>query len=182
MCTPASGSGGGMGAGGTAALGMQAAGVGMSTVSAIYGAQMQQIAFNYQADISEINAKLSETQAMQAIESGRDQAGQVRMQAENLKGSQRAAIAANGIDRREGSAKNIIDSTTMLSEQEENNVKLNAARTAFGYRTQAINNNAQAAGARMSASSISPFLQGGTSLLSGSGQVASNWYTMANRK
>ena len=180
MCTPAGG--GSPGAGGGAALGMQAAGVGMSTVSAIYGAQMQEIAFNYQADISEINAKLSESSAQQALEQGRDQAGQVRLQGENMKGTQRTAIAANGVDRNEGSAKNILDSTDMMVETEIQNTKLNAARSAFGYRTQVINNSAQAAGARISAAGVSPFLQGSTSLLSGSGQVAGNWYNMTKGK
>lgn len=167
MCSPALGF-----------MGLQAAGVGMSTASAIGSASAQRDALGYQAGIADINAKLAEASAQQELARGRSEERQLQLQAENMKGSQRAAMAANGIVLGEGTAKNIVESTDYMAEQDMATIRANAARAAFGYRTQGMNYQAQAAGQRAQAAGISPFMQGASTFLTGAGSVGSNWYQM----
>ena len=163
-------------------MGMQGAGLGLSVGAGISAAQSQQDAYRYQAGISEINARLAEVSAEQELEKGRTEQRRLQLQAENLKGSQRAAMAANGIVLNEGTAKNIIESTDYMAEEDMATIRANAARAAFGYRTQGMNYQAQAGAQRAAADGISPWMQGASTFLTGAGSVGANWYQLEKTK
>ncbi len=159
-----------------AAMGVQGAGAASSAVGAYYGAKSQKASLELQANLADLNARMSETAAQQTLLTGQREEGKSRIATANLKGTQRASLAANGVDLGVGSANQILTSTDVLGEMDANTIQANAVRFAWGYRTQAVNQQNQALMSRASAGAISPGAAGFTSLLGSAGQVASNWY------
>jgi hypothetical protein len=146
--------------------------------AAFMNAGSQKSFLKYQADMAEINARMSELQAQAAISRGNSVEQQVLMDLSRTKSSQKVAFAANGVDLSSGVVQDVRDSTNMLADIDITNVRLNAAREAFGYRTQAVNERTRASMARTTASGISPGLNMATSLLGSGGSVAERWYMM----
>ena len=60
-------------------------------------------------------------------------------------GTQRATLAANGVDLQFGSPLDILGDTAMFGAIDEQRIQANAAREAWGYRTEAMNYRAQGA-------------------------------------
>lgn len=90
-----------------------------------------------EAAVAEGNARILEANAQDALRVGQQQEQQSRLQYANLKGSQRARLAANGLALDEGSALRILTDTDYLSDVDANTLHANAVREAMGYRTQA---------------------------------------------
>lgn len=126
--------------------------------------------------MADINARIAELGARQELFKGQAEVGKLTMAAGQLKSRQRTAMAANGIVLGEGSAAEIAASSDILKEIDKNTIEANAVRSAWGYRTQGVNYQSDAAAKRGTASSISPFAAGASSLLSSAGQVAKSWY------
>lgn len=161
-----------------AALGLQAAGAASSVVGSYFSARSQQLQANGAAAIADINAGQSELAAQQELRRGETAAAAASQRAGQVKGAQRAALAANGIDLGSGSAAEVLTSTDLAKENDVNMITANAVRAAWGQRQQATNFENEALTKRASAKSISPFMAGATSLLGGATQVASSWYTL----
>lgn len=156
----------------------QMAGMFGSAIGSYQSTRASQSNLRFQADMAEINAKTSETAAQAALDAGQKQIGSVTMRAGQIKSSQRAAMAANGIDLSTGSAAEVQASTDVMKEIDANTAQANAVRAAWGYRTQGINYQNDAAMRRSAASSMSPMGNTVTTLLGGATSVASNWYQM----
>lgn len=166
------------GAAGPALLGAQAAGAAASTVGAYYSARSQQISARGAADIAEINAGQSELAAQQELARGNAAVATATQRAGQVKGAQRAALAANGVDLGTGSAAEVLTSTDLAKENDINTITANAVRAAWGQRMQATNFKNEALTKRAGADSISPGMAAFTSLLGSATQVASSWYTL----
>lgn len=173
-------------------------GAASSAMGAYYGAAADKRKLEYQADIAAINAKsisdsagvnqrLAESAAQQTLLAGERDVQRSQLSTAALKGSQRAGMAANGIDLGEGSANQILTSTDLLGEVDANTLHANAVRTAFGIRTQAVANNgramveaanesSQALSSRAASGAIRPGMAAGTTLLGGVGKVVDSWY------
>lgn len=164
MCNPA------------AAMMMQGAGAASSAIGSYYSAQANKSSLNQTADMADINARMSESAAQATLLTGQREVQKSQIATANLKGTQRASLAANGVDLGEGSAKDILTSTDVMGEADANTLQANAVRSAWGYRTQAVNQTNQANMSRAAASAISPSTSAVTSLLGSAGAVASNWY------
>lgn len=93
----------------------------------------------------------------------------VQRNASQVKGAQRASMAARGLDLTEGSPLDILTDTDYFGKLDENTVKDNTAKEIYGFRTQGANYGAQA-------SAINPWLEAGVSGLSSAGAVAGKWY------
>lgn len=165
----------------TAALALQVAGLGTSASASYWNARSQKSALNYQANIADLNAQLSELGAESALSTGQQQAGKISMQAGQVLGRQRAVLAGNGVDLGTGSAAEMQASTSILKQIDMNTVQANAVRNAWGYREQGLDFRTQAAMGRASAAGMSPALGAATTLLGGAGQVASNWYLLSQK-
>lgn len=163
---------------GTASLGLQGAGAASSTVGAYFASLGQKTALNSAAGVADINAGISEQAAQSTILAGQREEQKQKMATANLKGSQKASIAANGIDLGSQSAVAALTSTDVLGEADANTIAANAVRSAFGYRTQATNYKNDALIKRSQASSVSPWMAAGTSLLTSAASIGSNYYTM----
>ena len=147
-----------------AMMATQGASAASSAVGAYYSAQGQQNALRQQADLAEI-------QAQRTLQSGERDVQRSRLQTASLKGTQRAGMAANGIDVGVGSAAQVLTSTDVMGEIDANTIEANAVRSAWGYRTEATMK-------RGSASAINPAMAGATSILGGAGKVATSWYRL----
>ena len=171
MCEPAS-----IAAMASAAQGMQIAG----TVAGAYGAYNQSKAAKksgeVQAAVARNNAAYSESQARDAIRRGQVSENEVRRRTAQLEGSQRARLAANGIDLGEGSALNILLDTEYFGENDALNVRDNASREATALRQQSSNQQSSADLLQARADSENPTAAATSSLLTGAGQVADSWY------
>lgn len=164
--------------GGETALAMQGFGVGMQTVGAYYNASGQKSTLNAQAHIDENNAKLAEMSAQSALLTGQRQEQSVKLNTAQVKSSQKAAQAANGIDLGSQTAVAVRTSTDVIGEIDAATVAANASRTAFGYQAQKVNYENRARGARTAADAISPFMSGVSTLIAGAGTVSESWYKL----
>ncbi len=119
--------------------------------------QMQQAnataaAANYNAQIGDMNAKISERRADDAIERGKTAEQQKRQQVALFKGKQHAAMAANGVDLSFGSPLDTLVDTAVMGELDALTIRSNTYREAYDYRVDAANKTAGANLKRMEAS------------------------------
>lgn len=159
-----------------ASLGAQGTGAAMSVIAAYQGAESQKNTLNASADIADINARMLESTAQSTLLTGQREEQKSRIATANLKSKQRTALAANGVDLGVGSAENILTTTDYMGEVDANTIQANAVKSAWGYRTQSVNESNKARTSRATAGGISPEGAAFTSLIGGAGQVASSWY------
>lgn len=100
-------------------------------------AEAYRIKGEYEKAAYETNAKLATMNAEDAIARGDQDAGTIFKRGRAVRGSQRAALAAQGIKIDSGSAQEIQGETATLSELDMLTVKNNAWREAWGYKLQA---------------------------------------------
>lgn len=137
-------------------------GMAMSAYGSYQQSRAQQAQLNYQAEMADLQAK-------DAISRGEDESIELGRRARQLRGEQEATMAARGLDISSGSPLDILRQTDYFGIVDQTQARNNARREAAGFQQQA-------AGSRAAASSINPLFEAGGSLLSGFGQVASQWY------
>jgi hypothetical protein len=135
---------------------LQAFGAGSSVAGSYYEALGQKYALRLQARLDEVNAKISEGKARDSLQRGEREEQAVRLGTAQLKGTQTAAVAANGVDLTSDTAVAILTSTDVLGELDANTVKANALREAWGHRIEAVNYRGKASTSRATAKAISP--------------------------
>lgn len=160
----------------TVSMSTQAAGAVSSAAGSYYGAATSRASLEAQAAVARANARISEAAARQEITRGARDVSAMRTKMAGVKGAQRAAIAANGIDLRSNSALDVLTSTDYVTETDAATIEENAMRSAWGYRVQGGNAMSAAVGAQAGADSISPLLATTGTLLTSGGRVADSWY------
>ena len=163
----------------TAVLALQSSSAVLGAGGAYGQAAGQKSLLGYEANMAEINAGLAERSAQTELLRGQFEEQKVRLAAAQQKGSQRAQMAAAGIDLGVGSAARAQTSTDLISEIDVNTLHANAVRSAWGYRIEGVNLKNEAALKRATAAGISPGMAAATSLLRSASQVAGSWYGMA---
>ena len=166
---------------GIAALSLIATGVG-AAVSA-YGAHEQGVAESqaatYQAQVARNNQIVAQQNAQMALQTGQQQEAAKREQTAQMIGQQRAIVAGSGIDPNSGSSKRIQGDTAALGALDAEQIRNNAARTAYGYQTQGVDYAAQAgllqseSSSAASAGELSAF----GSIVGGAASVSNKWLT-----
>lgn len=152
------------------------AGLGLSAMGAYQQSKAAQASADYQAQIARNNAVAQEQQAKDALSRGDDEVARLRRIAGQVKGSQRASMAARGLDLNEGSALKLQEDTDFFGAVDQTTARNNAKREAWGYTNGAANSSANAELYNYNARSQSPGLATATSLLTGAGAVADRWY------
>jgi len=147
-----------------------------SAYGAFASARSTKNQLEFQARMSEINARMAESQAQSILLSGERQIGQLTLRAGKVASSQKASQAARGIAMGEGSAAEEIATTHLMKEIDSLTINANAVRQAWAARSQGVNYSNQAMMSEASASGISPVSSAGTSLVSSATTVASSWY------
>jgi hypothetical protein len=158
-------------------LALGAAGGAFSLIGALTKANNQVTADNAQATQLTTNATNAEQAAASAVTNGIATAANTQTRGAQTVASQRAAMAANGVDvTAPGTAASVQASTQYVTDQNVQAINANAARAAMGYTQQSQNDVTNAAAYRAAASSVSPTMAGASSLLTSATGVASNWY------
>lgn len=111
--------------------------IGSGIAGAVTQANAMRTQAAYQQQVGDTNARLSEMSASDAISRGDKSATLVQKQGQQTIGSQRAGLAAQGIDVNSGSASDVQSSTAAMAAQDALTVKNNAWREAWGYKVQA---------------------------------------------
>lgn len=140
-------------------------------------ARGEQAAYGYEAKIAENNASSAERAAADALDRGATEASAVRKRGAQVKGQQRAVLAAGNVDQSFGSALDILTSTDVGTDVDAATAQENAGKEAYALRVQAANYRDEARIARYRRAATSPLLAGGTALLDGVTKVASRWYS-----
>lgn len=92
---------------------------------------------------AEFNARLSEIKAEDALARGEKDARSFKREAEQFKGKQTAAMAAQGVDINSASFAAIKKDTETLSAFDEMEIRNNAWREAWGLKSEAANYRTQ---------------------------------------
>jgi len=162
----------------TVGMASSVAGTLLSASGASSQAASQRNSYDYQASVAASNARVAQLQASDAIRNGQTAEETQRLKTGALMGTQRATLAANGVDLGEGNANDILATTKYMGDRDAAQIHYNAALTAWGYKSQQGNYLANAEQLKSMSDSVSPLMAAGTSLLTGATGVASNWYRL----
>lgn len=159
---------------------MAASGLGsiVQGIGAGYQANANAAAYTYKAGVAMLNKQINDQNAQFAQESG-----DIRSMEEGLKAGQeigqtKAVQAASGLDVNSGTNLAIRQSQTASAKFDQSVIEWDAEKTAYGYKSRAATDVAEANLDLMGASSAKKagtFAELG-SFLGGAGNVASKWY------
>jgi hypothetical protein len=140
-------------------------------------ADAQAKVYNYQAQVAQINSQIDKQNADFASVRGEQQAAIA-----GIKGAQQAAaikvgFAASGVDVGSGSAADVAASQKKVTAMDINQIRANAAKTAYDYNVQSVEDLNQAGLDRMAASDASRAgdIAMAASLVSTAGSVSDKW-------
>lgn len=113
-------------------------------VSSYQQGKAQQAQYDYQAKVNEENAKIAQENAKVQRQQGIEEARLQRIKAASTIGSQKTAMAANGVDVTQGTAVDVIADTAAIGELDALQTQYNYEMKARGYEAQAGNFQNQA--------------------------------------
>jgi hypothetical protein len=152
----------------------------VSAVGAYQGAQTQKATAQYQSEVARNNASIADIQAADAKARGDKASQDMRRKYAALMGTQRASLAARGLDLSDGSANATLQDTLYFGEADQNTVRANAAREAWGYKVRASNLAGDAGAYGALSDATNPLLSGGAAgagtLFGSSTGVAQKWF------
>lgn len=157
-------------------MGLSSAASGISSFGSAYAqSQALKTQGEYQKQQYDTNARLSEMAATDAIKRGEKEAESHRKKTNQVVGSQRAALAAQGINVDSGSAAAVQKETKQAGKEDIMAIRNNAWKEAWGFRVQANNYSGQGAMAELAGrtSSRNTLLTGGMQAASGLAQSGS---------
>jgi hypothetical protein len=113
------------------------AAAGLMALGGALGGGAQKAAGEATQRLDNFNADISDQQASDALSRGGTAMNQRRLKERQTIGSQRARLAAQGLDVNSGSAANIQSDTYAIGEMDALTIANNAAREAWGYKVKA---------------------------------------------
>ncbi len=162
----------------TAAVAATVLGTAVSAYSAYSQGQAQSKAADYQAAIDRNNATIAGWNAQIATDAQAQKTQEIERQGTLRLAAQRAALGATGVTLDSGSALDVQSATVQDTARAASVSAEQGALAGYGFTTQKQNfldqgTMSEAAGANASTAS---FINAGSTLLSGAGQVAGKWY------
>lgn len=125
-------------------MGLSALTTGVSEFAGgIMDAEAHKAQAEFQKNQYEFSKKVADFQASDAVKRGERAAKQVRQAGNKMIGTQRASLAAQGIELDSGTALDIQEETAAFTEMDALTVKINSLREAWGYKVQSANYLAQ---------------------------------------
>ena len=116
----------------------------MSAANSYSSTKLSNIQSRYSAKTNELNAKLSERQAENALRRGEKEQQQIMTKGAKVKGAQKVAYGANGIDLSSRSAQNVMNETDYFTQADQLQAAANAIGEAWNYRLQSAQYQGQA--------------------------------------
>lgn len=163
----------------TVAMGAQAGGGILSAFGSIFGGQAQSDMYKYQAGVARVNEQIMKQNEDWALRTGEVEAQQSGMATRFRLGQIKAGQAAGGLDVAKGSAALVRDSEEQIGQYNEELIRSNAAKRAYGFGVEAMGLEAQARGEETAAENArtAGYINAFGSLLGTAGSVASKWRT-----
>lgn len=149
--------------------------------SAFVGSKATAAVQKAQASVMADNAEIARMGVEQSYRQGEEQIAQITRKAAQVKGKQKASMAANGVALGVGSSAEVLASTDVLKEIDVKNARMNALSQAWGYNRSSLMYGAQSSGLSSIASynsSTGAWASANASALSGATQVAQWWTQM----
>lgn len=112
------------------------ASIGFDLIGGYMKADAQKQEGAYQKRIADMNADLLEMQASDRLKRGAEEESQLKSQARQTKGAQRAALAAQGVVVDDGSAADVQLETDLMSAEDSMKLRNNAVRESMGLKLQ----------------------------------------------
>lgn len=116
-----------------------AASLGLTAYGTYTGIESQGIQGQFQRKMYDINSQIAGYKAEDAIKRGEEESSNYQKKVAGVVGSQRAALAANGVDVNYGTAQEMQDETRSMGALDALRIKNNAMLEAWGYKTEAAN-------------------------------------------
>lgn len=159
------------------AIGASAASAIVGAAGALYTGFANAQAYKYQAGVAEVNQRIAKSNAEFSRSVGESKAETSGLKTRAMVGETIAKQGSSGFRAGEGSGEKVLESEHMLGEAEQDTVRSNAARAAYGHEVEAINFGAQSALYKNAAttSEISGGINATSSLLGGASSVSSKW-------
>lgn len=153
----------------------------MGGVSSYQQGKQQQAYYNYQAQVQNENAKIAQNNAALERQQGIEEARLQRIKTAQAIGSQKTAMAANGVDITQGTAVDVLEDTAAMGELDALQTRYNYERKALSYETQANNFTNQGnldviAGQNAYSAGKINGLASGLDGISKAGSVAAKWF------
>ena len=149
----------------------------MTGVQAAQQADAAKKAAAFNAQVASNNATIDAQNRSSTLQQGEMDAQTAMRKQAQIIGDQRAQMSANGIDITQGSAQDMLASTKFLGGIDVNTIQSNAARQAWGYSVQGMNDQNAATMETWKSNSINPAavgaMAGGGSFLGSLGSAAS---------
>lgn len=152
---------------------VQAVAIGVGAIASYQKTEAENRALDYNAQIAETNAGLSEKQATDIARIGAKNESDFRSNVESFKSTQKTSLASSGVKLGEGSAKDILESTTSQGEVDAMTMRYNTLKQIEAKNIETQNYLTQAKQSR--ASKGNPWMSAGTSLLTGASTMMMNY-------
>lgn len=120
----------------------------VTAASAAYSGYSSYQSGKNQQKVADYNAKVAETQALDARARGGFEANQKRREVAAILGQQQTQLAANGVETASGSALTLASDTAWAGEMDAKTIEVNALRAAYGYQQEAVGSRLQGKVAR----------------------------------
>jgi hypothetical protein len=161
-----------------ASIGASLLSTGMGVIGGMQSAQAQAGQASYMAQVARNNQLIAQRNAQIALDQGEAQVTRLQLQREQIKGSQRAALAAQGGDVNVGSPVDIVGDTERASATDIATTRYNATLRAWGFGNEAAGYGASASAYGAAGSNLLSTLPYGigSSLLGGIGTGAGRFY------
>lgn len=116
----------------------------MGAIGSIMGGDAQANMYKYQAGVAKVNQQIAAQNAEWALKSGDVEAQQAGLKARYEIGTAKTEQAASGFDVNAGSAKLTRQSMQEVGTENEEIIRANTAKRAYGFQVQGIQEEAQA--------------------------------------
>ncbi len=134
--------------------------------------------YRYSADVARKNAELERWREGETKRKGEQELFALGIKKGKLAATQRASLAARGLDIGEGSPLDLLTSTEYTYGVDKATAKTNTENEAWAHRLRASDYDTEAEFYEEAADESSPLAAAGGALLSGATKVASSWYKL----
>ena len=148
----------------------------LSAVGAYNQSQATKDQAAYQAAVADNNAIIAERNARGIEKRGKRAAAQQRLKTRQLQSRQAVGLAGQGGDITDEGEVNLLAESGALGELDAQMIRTNAERDAYNARVQGQGFTNQSIMHTATADAQNPLLEAGGTVLTGFGQVASQWY------
>lgn len=162
---------------GSIAIGTSLLSGGIGATGAAFSGGASADAFNFKAGIAKLNADINKQNAAWAISSGAIKASNYGLKAGQEIAETKVVQAASGLDVNSGSKEAVRDTQSAVAKFDQNQIRSDAAHTAYGYETKAAGDLMEAELDRTSASNAQKAGKLGilSSIIGTASSVASKW-------